>query len=478
MKKIDNTKRIEFLAKQFDVYDDSDDESINIIVDELLDDGFDDVKPLNEPNSLALISTKEIKKINNDGEEFIKVKTKVSVSFSVFQDMIDSDPTENKQLVQWMLTTFTRLIKDPKTRFNGVSFIVEDLPLAKEYLTVFELNKNKVRFKTLCLNSYGLRDVVDCSNINQYKTLSKLYDAVDPFIERDSNSMLPLLESLVLKGEGEIPVRDRNFTVFKPKTVEASIIFGKFASWCTSVEGNGMFSSYTNEVKPSGEKSDIYIVINNKFFNGEHVDSECLYQLHFESDQIRNRKQNNVNSDGFVDILMKSESLSGYFKGELLKLAKVSRNINNSNIYLKMLSKLGWSEYIFDGFGDSAPMIKILDLRMTSLPNLSRFSELESLIICNCKLYSLNDTINTLKNIRELILTNNNIDTLPSGIGGLSKLIFINLIGNKIKNIPDDIKMLDSTNGGSLYRVACDISDLGEDNYNKLKRLLPSVNIG
>ena len=44
------------------------------------------------------------------------------------------------------------------------------------------------------------------------------------------------------------------------------------------------------------------------------------------------------------------------------------------------------------------------------------------------------------------------------------------------EEIPDDIKYLDPSRGGSLHNFAVKRSEIGEANYEKLKRLLPSIN--
>jgi Leucine-rich repeat (LRR) protein len=75
-----------------------------------------------------------------------------------------------------------------------------------------------------------------------------------------------------------------------------------------------------------------------------------------------------------------------------------------------------------------------------------------------------------------LVLTNNNLTSLPSEIGKLKNLEFLNIKGNNIKTIHNDISILDKSNGGSLYRIAVDREDVGDENYNKLKELLPTTN--
>ena len=74
---------------------------------------------------------------------------------------------------------------------------------------------------------------------------------------------------------------------------DASVLFGKFAGWCTAVAGNGMFANYTNYKTPISSKSKIYIIIDNEFLNGKFEENslpnEVMYQIHFESKEIRDK---------------------------------------------------------------------------------------------------------------------------------------------------------------------------------------------
>ena len=76
-----------------------------------------------------------------------------------------------------------------------------------------------------------------------------------------------------------------------------------------------------------------------------------------------------------------------------------------------------------------------------------------------------------------LVLTENRLKALPKEIGNLKKLEFINLCGNQIKSIPNEIAYLDKSNGGSLYRIGVKEEDIGAENYQKLKDLLPMTQI-
>jgi hypothetical protein len=42
--------------------------------------------------------------------------------------------------------------------------------------------------------------------------------------------------------------------------------------------------------------------------------------------------------------------------------------------------------------------------------------------------------------------------------------------------VNDEISKLDKTNGGSLYRIVVDKDAIGDENYKKLKELLPTTN--
>ena len=473
--------RVEYLAEKFGVFENNTHEIVSSEVERVLKTFKNptEVTQINnsEDNSIiALLLTERVIKHKSDGESIYKDKKTVVVGYSVFKSMLDSDPTPKKKYTQWMLNNFTRLIKDESTITEGIRFVVEDLPLAMEYLTIFEQNKKKKIFKELNLESYALKGVVDDpTNINQYKSLSTLYDAVDPFIERDSSEMEKLIKSYVDAGMAELVVKDRKFSVLIPRDVKFCVIFDKFVSWCTSSPGNGMFANYTTGKsynRPNGKNSDIYIIIDHRFFNGELKDN-YLYQIHFESNQVKNRKQNN-NSNFYFDVLDNSVAVSNYFNEVLTDLAKQVGKVDN-NKYIDYLIKFGWTESLFEMMDDFTPIIKFIGKELPRIPDVSKFTELHTFIVAKSKLKNIDPSIGKLQTLKELLLPDNNITSLPKEIGGLKNMIMLNLLGNKIKDIPDEIKYLDKTNGGSLYRLSVSRDDIGEANYRKLRKLLPSV---
>ncbi len=475
MSKVNVVDRLEFLTHKFDVFE-SDGKGTKDKIDELTESGVTIVVPVvgKDNNVIALISNTETRGVNVEYGEYVRVKSKISVSYSIFKAMVDSDLTTNKQYAQWMLTTFTRLLKEKEFE-ESLRFAEEDLPLAKEYLEIFETNKRKKKFKKLCVSSFSLANVKDPTDINQYKSLSQLYDAVDPFIDRNPSEMEKLMQIYVDAGQAEIPVRDRRFTLYIPKTRDANIIFNKFTNWCTSTPSNGMFENYTkNNKKPNGNLSNIYVIIDNRFFEG-NLEDNYLYQLHFETKQLKNRKQNGKGESTFFgDVILKSEGISNFFNKELTTMAKDSKDVTN-NIYIDYLIKFGWTEALFDIIETYTPIIRFSNRDVPRLPDISRFDKLNTLIINGAKLSELHPSIGSLTTLQELLLPDNKLTSLPKEIGQLKNLIILNIKGNKIKDIPNEIKYLDKANGGCLHRMVASRKEIGDDNYSKLKRLLPSV---
>jgi Leucine-rich repeat (LRR) protein len=455
--------RLEFLAKSFDVFE-TEEKSLNKKAESLKKDGFDVTYIHKKDKFLAIVSTKK----TND-----RIQKNVSVGLEVFSEMISADPTPNKSCVQWMLTVFTRNIKAGGQNIDiATRFVLEDLPQANAYIMLFESNKRKAKFKDFCKSSYILKNVKDPTDINQYKSLSQLFDAVDPFIEKNPSEMESLLKKFVDMGQAEIPVRDRKFTLYIPKSLNASIVFDKFANWCTAKPGNGMFSNYTtNHPRPDGSKSDLFIIINNKFFDGA---SSEIYQIHFETNQIKDR-HNSQNVSIFENVLNDSESLSSFFYDVLIGMAKQSKSGLDNNKYLDFLIRFGFCESLFELIDENTPVIRFMTREVPRLPDVSKFKILDQLIITGAKMVELHSSLGNLKNLEMLVLTDNRIKSLPKEIGLLKNLTFLNLIGNPIGDIPDEIMFLDKSNGGSLFRVAVNKDDIGEENYSKLKRLLPSV---
>jgi hypothetical protein len=465
MKK-NTTDRITYLAEIFDVFEQTEESPIGAKIATLVSQGFETkVITTTTDEILAIYSTK----LNEKDREL----KKVSISSDVFTNMIIADPTDNKIYLQWIGNLFIQLIKENKvaSTASAIRLIEEDLPQTNKYLDLFEANKRKRKFRDLCSTSYSLKGVSDPTNINQYKSLPQLFDAVDPFIEKDASAIERTILKFVESGQALMPVRDRKFTLYIPKTLAASTVFSDFANWCTASPGNGMFKSYTEKKKPNGENSNLYIIIDNDFFTGK---SKNLYQLHFETGQLKDSR-NGVNADIYEEVLSKSEGLSNYFYEELIQMARDYKNGIDNNIYIDILIKFGFAESLFDIMEESTPIIKFLTRQIPRIPDISKFTELDQLIIINAKLVDLHPSIGSLKNLKILALTNNRIKELPKEIGDLNNLVFLNLNGNPLEDVPASIAKLDASNGGSLIRLGVNQNDVGEKIFKKLRELLPTT---
>jgi len=462
------TDRLTFLAETFDVFEcGSGEDQVKEKLHSLSKESYTPILfTTNEGDLLAIVSSKQ-----NEKDRVLK---KVSICSDVFASMIGADPTDNKIYLQWMLNIFSRFIKEEKeaSKQSAIRFVNEDLPQASKYLTLFEENKRKKKFKSLCSGSYSLKGIVDFTDINQYKSLAQLFDAVDPFIEKDASAIERTMQRFVDIGEALIPVKDRKFTLFIPKTTEANVVFDNFANWCTARKGNGMFNSYTTgHKKPNGKNSDIYIIINNTFFEGE---SKEIYQIHFETNQLKD-SSNGQNVSIFENVLAESEGLSNFFYEELMTMAKSHSKGLENNRYLDYLIQFGFAESLFELMDENTPTIRFMTREIPKMPDISKFKSLDQLIITNAKMVELHPSIGKLTNLEMLVLTENRIKELPKEIGALKNLQFLNIIGNPITEIPNDITYLDKSNGGSLHRIGVKQEDIGEENYRRLKELLPTT---
>lgn len=473
MKKTNITDRLTFLAEQFDVFDCSNEVNFLKKIEELKLNNYNStlinstiLSGLKNKEVLAILSSKI-----NEKERILK---KISISSDVFSLMILSDPTENKMYLQWILNLFSRLIKDGGIASIelAIRFVKEDLPQANAYLQLFEDNKRKKKFYDLCKGSYSLKHVEDPTNINQYVSLAQLFDAVDPFIEKEPSAVERTLQKFVESGQALMPMKDRKFTLYIPKTTAASVVFANFANWCTAREGNSMFTNYiTNNKKPNGKDSEIYIIINNKFFTGE---SQELYQIHFETNQIKD-KANGSNVSIFETVLNESEGLTNFFKEELMSMAKDFKRGIENNKYLDYLIKFGFAESLFEVLDENTPTIRFMTKEIPKLPDISRFKAIDQLIICDAKLMELHPSIGKLTSLELISLTGNRIKSLPKEIGMLKNLIFLNLVGNPIVDIPSEIANLDRSRGGSLHRIGLKEEEVGAEVYKRLKELLPTT---
>lgn len=502
----DSTERLLFLANKFDVFSKED---VDVLKTRIENDEFISSRHFNESyefvrghNKTVIAIVKRITKRafydkQTDPENYTRInaavtknpspdqlvivkdgvltiettKVNVWVSEEIFADMVNADPSDNKMYVQWMLRVFTRLIKEGKIP-EALRFAEEDLGMANNYLEIFEGNKRKVKFAEFCKATHGLKEISDPTNINQYKDLSQLFNAVDPFIERVASDLERAMQRFVDMGHADIPFRDRKWLVYEPYTPEANQVMESFAGWCTAQKGSTYFDRYTAKHKtPYGKDSSIYVIVNTDIFTGES--DEC-YQMHVETDQLKDRR-NGQNVDIFQRVIMTSEGIAQFFKERLEYLAKGYKGSLDSNPYINYLLKFGFSESLFTALDEYIPTIKLRDRRIPKIPSLERFKNLDVISLNNVGLTEIHPSLFNHTKLTVLALPENNLKAIPSEISKLKELQVITIYGNKIESIPDSISQLSPSKGGNLFRVTVNKSDVGVEGFERLKKLLPDV---
>lgn len=462
--------RISFLAEKFNVFEDD-------WYNSLSDEETDAFTTISGSKLYAIFTLKvnkdNVYKVRDDGSF---IPENIRLSETCFTDVVQADPTEHKEYVQWMLNTFVRLIKNFDGSAEAYRFIAEDLYKANEYLEIFHENKHKPIFRQITENSTLLLNIADTSDINQYKSLSDLFNAVDPYIIRDFNELEVKVNKAVKSKDGEILFRDDIYTLFTPNTLKGSVIFKDMTRWCTTTS-NSHFNNYCNQLTSYGVKSRLYIIINNKSFIKDNKYSE-LFQFHFESSQLLDANDGRINSIK-ESILDNSVGLSDYFYDLLIGLAKakIRQNKDINNVYVKSLITMGFSNIKFEILEDDIKQITFIKDNIEKLPNLSRFKELEVLYLSSVGLTEIDESVCELERLNILSLPNNKIISLPENINKLKELLIINICGNKIKNIPDNIQELDTSKGGQLERISYTGKDISIEVIEKLKELLPNTEI-
>lgn len=121
------------------------------------------------------------------------------------------------------------------------------------------------------------KKVLQNKDINQYKTLYDLYDAVETAPELEKSKKEAKRE---LKREGtELVLKGDNILILNLKTPEAACYYGAGTKWCTASKNNpSIFLNYVKE-------GPIFLIMV-KDANG----NTRKFQLHYSSGQVMNEK--------------------------------------------------------------------------------------------------------------------------------------------------------------------------------------------
>ena len=519
--------RVEFLRNQ------------NVIDPKLLDKAIEGEDEKDDERPEGGMNPKRVKVEpieNHDGIDMAYIITKknkqsIKLTDEIFQDIVDADPSRNKQYVQWMIKVFMTHIKDGDID-QAVRFLGEDLPEANEFLEVFDRVKNKKVFKRSAPNRPNAPQNV--TDINQYSTLAQLYSVVSPFVglgddedDDDGESKLwKKLKKYIDLGEARLSYRDNDVLVYTPLTIESSCEpLGSLASWCTRRAGNSYFDSYRQRTKPDGSLSDYYVVMPKKLFDGDDEGGVFPLQIHFESNQLHDKNNSSIERDGKLEaIFNRFPGLRDFFKRELGALvemdvtrgtglmdspyikylnkfggkaedhisgeayeqgvANIKRLASEQNVPLQQNKYLKWLMENTEGVEvtdfldpETTDRLDFSGMNIGSIPDLTKFKNLDAILAegSNLNVMPSVDKLPMEAPLTMMSFQNNNITVAPpEGYEKLPNLFSINLKGNPIARVNVDVvaKLLDLDD---FIRFAIDddrIESLSPENKKEYQDLI------
>ncbi len=270
----------------------------------------------------------EIKYINRREENEEELISKDS-----FDQILDADPSKNKQYVSWLLDIYS------KGRLK-----LEDLYKAKEYIEYLhkykhKLSKEPVEIEYDTKDEFGKdvkeKKMIDPRNISDYWDLNQLYIQIEFLTEMDEEELMS--DSMMMKYQKEKDViviyDDEDWKVVVPLSQEMANLYGKGTKWCTTSNNSrgGMFSYYTQSQHPG---SKLYILINKKAPPGDRVTNK--YQFHYESNQFMDARDGGVNLDKF-------------FQKHPKVLNILSRVKFNFGLYIRLRYGIEWGDNVIEG---------------------------------------------------------------------------------------------------------------------------------
>ena len=469
---------------------------------------------------------------NNKGKQSVKLTDEI------FNDIVEADPSRNKQYVQWMIQVFLRHISDGDIE-QAIRFLTEDLPEANEFLTIFDEVKDKKVFKRSAPNRPNAPQNV--TDINQYTSLAQLYSVVSPFIgatdeesEDGESTLWKKLKKYIDLGEAKLVYRDGDVLIYSPLTLESSCDpLEHLASWCTRRPFNSHFDSYRrNNPKPDGSISDYYVIMPKKLFDGDDEGDMYPIQLHFESGQLHNKNNSSIEvgkgNGKIVEVLNRFSGLREFLKKELGKLVEmdvVKGTGLMDSYYIKYLNMFGGkAEEVISGevyqkgvdnikklasqqkvplqqnkylkwLMENTENVEILDyldpevtesldfsnMSLGKLPNMSKFHKVDRITANNCNLKSL-PTVDMLpdggKMINVLSFNDNQITKAPlDGYETLKECFMITLLNNPIKeiNVPVLTKMIEDETFIRFGVNSDVVNNLSPDNAKSFQSLVDEV---
>jgi len=204
----------------------------------------------------------EIVFLLEDRLDFLRNKYEDEITTSIFERLLNNDPTKKKIYLQWLIKNYIN--NTNKDRF------LEDLYKTKEDLVVFTKLKqqNKIQQK----------------DINQIK-YENLYDIIKPHMkDLTSGKEIKKQELEKIKSQIKVVYDGAEGKILIPFTEKASCFLGRQTRWCTaSTESKNYFNYYN-------KKGKLYVILPK---DGRK------FQFHFQELQLMDEQDKEVNFELF-----------------------------------------------------------------------------------------------------------------------------------------------------------------------------------
>lgn len=188
----------------------------------------------------------------------------------IFNQIVASDPSKNKQYSQWLLNLF-----------SSNSLKIEDLYKATEYLYFFDELKRK--------------NIVpaDKKDIGKFTSIQQLYSLISELggtgEVKDDEKYLLEDRFFINNKQAQLVFENGKWLVVIPKTFEASQFYGCSSQWCTKFPDQ--FQNYSKD-------GPLLVIIDKSKLN-QHT-NDRRYQFHFPSNQFMDFSDHQINLNNFL----------------------------------------------------------------------------------------------------------------------------------------------------------------------------------
>ena len=317
------------------------------------------------------------------------------------------------------------------------NFFEDVLSKAKDALEVFTFLK-----KTNVLS-------IDSRDINNFKTINEFVNMVKPYMITDEgDDSVHTLDHKELKcihnhvehsdveGKAELVFENENWVIVITHDREANIEFGKYTTWCTAGSRWGnMFDGYHS-------RGELFVLIRKGYGSRKAIKSHPNYRLqfHFEDSQYMDANDKSININ---DFLFNNKAVKRFFREYIVKTVLPKRQLkrHTQSDDIKYLLNLGFGDEIIKIFKESKPETVDFNghkIESEYLESIGEITSIKKLVLSDCGLTHLPESIRNLKNLKTLEFRNNKgVTKVPDWISELPALETLNCAGCDIREIGD-----------------------------------------